>query len=211
MRNTDIGLVIAVKRLTAAKTRLAPEFSAAAREDVVLAMLVDTITAALAVPAVLSVLIVTPDEVAADAAKQLGARVLLDPTPEGHRDPLNNALTAAEGVVRQENSNIVVLQGDLPALKSRELDEAIVQARTHTRSFVADRHGTGTAALFSFDAALDPRFGADSARRHLQSGAVELTGEWPGLRADIDTPDDLAAARELGLGPATAQAIARAG
>ena len=41
----DVGLVIAVKRLSAAKTRLAPVFSGPAREDVVLAMLVDTITA----------------------------------------------------------------------------------------------------------------------------------------------------------------------
>ncbi|MDT5331365.1 MAG: 2-phospho-L-lactate/phosphoenolpyruvate guanylyltransferase, partial [Mycobacterium sp.] len=46
----DVGLVIAVKRLTAAKTRLAPVFSAATRESVVLAMLIDTISAALAVP-----------------------------------------------------------------------------------------------------------------------------------------------------------------
>ena len=35
----DVGLVIAVKRLAAAKTRLAPVFSAATRESVVLAML----------------------------------------------------------------------------------------------------------------------------------------------------------------------------
>jgi Guanylyl transferase CofC like len=47
----DVGLVIAVKRLTAAKTRLAPVFSAATRESVVLAMLIDTISAAAAVPA----------------------------------------------------------------------------------------------------------------------------------------------------------------
>ena len=40
------GLVVAVKRLSAAKTRLAPVFSAATRESVVLAMLIDTITAA---------------------------------------------------------------------------------------------------------------------------------------------------------------------
>lgn len=215
MRNSDpdadIALVIAVKRLTAAKTRLAPVLSATARGDVVLAMLVDTITAALAVPAVRSVLVVTPDEVAATAARRLGAEVLADPTPAGHADPLNNALTAAETVVRGENSNIVVLQGDLPALKSTELAEAIEEARAHPRSFVADRQGTGTAALFSFGVPLAPHFGAGSARRHRQSGAVELTGAWPGLRSDIDTPEDLAAARALGIGPATAQAIARAG
>src|SRR5690242_1312971 len=76
----DVGLVIAVKRLSAAKTRLAPVFSSATRGDVVLAMLIDTITAALAVPALRSVTVVTPDEVAADAATRLGARVLTDPT-----------------------------------------------------------------------------------------------------------------------------------
>ncbi len=92
----DVGLVIAVKRLTAAKTRLAPVFSAATRESVVLAMLIDTITAASAVSALHSITVVTPDEVAADATRRLGARVLIDPTPEGHRNPLNNAIAAAE-------------------------------------------------------------------------------------------------------------------
>lgn len=204
----DIGLVIAVKRLTAAKTRLAPVFSATTREGVVLAMLIDTIRAALAVPALQTVTVVTPDGVAADAARELGARVLADPTPAGHRDPLNNAIAAAESAVREETPNVVVLQGDLPALQSQELAEAIAAARTYRRSFVGDRHGTGTSALFAFGVALQPQFGPDSAARHRHSGAIELTGAWPGLRCDIDTPDDLLAARRLGVGSATAQAIA---
>lgn len=204
---TDIGVVIAVKRLNAAKTRLAPVFSAATRESVVLAMLVDTVNAASAVPAVRTVTIVTPDEEAAAAAKELGALVLTDPTPEGHCDPLNNALLAAEAMSRVDNANIVALQGDLPALQSAELAEAIEAARAQPRSFVADRHSTGTSALFSFGVPLDPRFGADSAERHRRSGALELTGAWPGLRCDIDTPDDLLTAQDLGIGPATATAI----
>jgi 2-phospho-L-lactate guanylyltransferase len=205
----DVGLVIAVKRLTAAKTRLAPVFSAATRESVVLAMLIDTITAASAVPALSAITVVTPDEFAADAARQLGARVLADPTPDGHRNPLNNAITAAEASMREETSNIVALQGDLPALQSQELAEAIAAARGYERSFVGDRHGTGTSALFAFGVALDPQFGADSAQRHSHSGAIELTGAWPGLRCDIDTPDDLMVARRLGVGAATTQAIGR--
>src|SRR4051812_40698829 len=92
----DAGLVIAVKRLTAAKTRLAPVFSAATRERVVLAMMVDTIRAALAVPALMTVTVVTPDLAAAEAAQETGAQVLTDPTPDGHHDPLNNAIAAAE-------------------------------------------------------------------------------------------------------------------
>jgi 2-phospho-L-lactate/phosphoenolpyruvate guanylyltransferase len=203
----DIGLVIAVKRLTNAKTRLAPVFSAATREGVVLAMLVDTITAASSVPAVRTVTVVTPDDDAAEAAKALGANVLPDPTPAGHPNPLNNAIEAAEAVVRRDAANVVVLQGDLPSLQSQELTEAIAAARAYSRSFVGDRHGTGTSALFAFGVALTPQFGADSAQRHRDSGAIELTGAWPGLRCDIDTPDDLLVARRLGVGTATAQAI----
>lgn len=203
----DIGLVIAVKRLTAAKTRLAPIFSAATREGVVLAMLIDTITAASAVSALRAITVVTPDDVAADAARRLGARVLADPTPAGHRNPLNNAIAAAETAVRDETPNIVVLQGDLPSLQPQELAEAIAAARAYRRSFVCDRHGTGTSALIAFDVALDPQFGPGSAQRHRHSGAIELTGAWPGLRCDIDTPDDLLIARRLGVGAATAQAI----
>lgn len=199
----DIGLVIAVKRLSAAKTRLAPAFSAETRGRVVLAMLIDTIAAARGTPAVDSVTVVTPDDVAAEAAADLGANVVADTTPADHADPLNNAIRVAESQVTRRTTNIIVLQGDLPALQPQELAEAISAARAHPRSFVADRHGTGTSALFAFGVPVDPRFGADSAARHRHSGAIELTGAWPGLRCDIDTPDDLQTARRLGVGHAT--------
>ncbi len=44
--SSDVALIVAVKRLAAAKTRLAPVFSAGTRENVVLAMLIDTLSAA---------------------------------------------------------------------------------------------------------------------------------------------------------------------
>ena len=203
----DIGLIIAVKRLSAAKTRLAALFGTDIRERVVLAMLLDTITAARAVTAVASITIVTPDPTAAAAARELGAAVLIDPTPPGHPDPLNNAVLAASDSLSQTTTNIVVLQGDLPALKSEELSEALMAARRNPRSFVADRQGTGTAALFALGMAPAPHFGVDSAARHRDSGAFELIGSWPGLRCDIDTPEDLAAARILGVGTATSAII----
>jgi 2-phospho-L-lactate guanylyltransferase len=206
----DVGLIVAVKRLTAAKTRLAPVFSAQTRENVVLAMLVDTLTAAARVGAVRHITVITPDDAAAAAATELGAEVVSDPTPDGHPDPLNNAIASAEQVVAESVSNVVVLQGDLPALQTQELAEAIAAARHHERSFVADRLGTGTAALFAFGTPLDPHFGPDSSARHRRSGAIELTGAWPGLRCDIDTPDDLAVARRLGIGTATGRAVAGA-
>ncbi|MBV8965858.1 MAG: 2-phospho-L-lactate guanylyltransferase, partial [Mycobacteriaceae bacterium] len=189
----DVGLIIAVKRLAVAKSRLAPVFSAPTRERVVLAMLLDTIAAASRVPSLCGITVVTPDDVAADAARKLGAGVLADPTPDGHPDPLNNAIVTAESVVlsaADPPANLVVLQGDLPALQPQELIDALAAARAHPRSFVADRHGTGTVALFASGVRLQPAFGPDSALRHRRSGATELTGAWPGLRCDIDTPED---------------------
>lgn len=207
----DVELIIAVKRLAEAKTRLAPVFSTAARERVVLAMLLDTITAAATVSSVREIIVVTPDETAADAVQRLGAQVIADPTPADHPDPLNHAIISAETALNatgpRRAPNRVVLQGDLPALRSQELDEAITSARAHRRSFVADRQRTGTAALFAFGSRLQPTLGIDSARRHRNSGAVELTGEWPGLRCDIDTDADLREALRLGIGNATASAV----
>lgn len=207
MTAMDVALIIAVKRLDSAKSRLSALFDGEIRQRVVLAMLTDTITAARGAPGVESITVVTADEGAAAAARAHGAGVVADPTPPGHGDPLNNALLAACRALSPANSNIVVLQGDLPALQSNELGAALDAGAGFGRCFVADRQGTGTSALFAFGVPLDPLFGADSARRHRDSGAVELVGEWPGLRCDIDTPEDLAEARRLGVGPATAAVV----
>src|SRR5579884_163474 len=51
----DVGLIVAVKRLALAKTRLAPIFSTRTREAVVVAMLIDTLTAAAAVESLRSI------------------------------------------------------------------------------------------------------------------------------------------------------------
>lgn len=207
----DIGVIVAVKLLPAAKTRLSAAFDGPTRERLVLAMLADTLTAARAAATVASITVVTPDATVAAAASDLGAQVLADPTPAGHPDPLNNAITAAADALSTHRPNLVVLQGDLPALRAGDLDRALIAARVHPRSFIADRQGTGTAALFAFGVPLGPLFGRDSAGRHRADGAVELIGDWPGLRCDIDTPADLAHARGLGLGRVTAAAVTGAG
>ena len=73
---------------------------------------------------------------------------------------------------------------------------------------MADAAGTGT-VLLTASPGLDlaPSFGPDSQRAHLASGAVDLTSllgdQVAGLRRDVDTVDDLAAASLLGVGPAT--------
>jgi 2-phospho-L-lactate guanylyltransferase len=51
--------------------------------------------------------------------------------------------------------------------------------------------------------ALEPRFGPGSAAAHAASGARPLSGDWPGLRHDVDTAPDLDTVLALGPGPYT--------
>ena len=64
-------------------------------------------------------------------------------------------------------------------------------------------HGTGTTLLTARGTPLGPRFGPGSARGAPGERAPSpLTGDWPGLRRDVDTEADLRAALPLGAGPA---------
>src|SRR4051812_25485012 len=81
------GLVVPVKRLTVAKTRL-QSYGDAVRQDLALAFAVDVVTAALACEVVDDVLVVTDDARAAAALRTAGARVVADAPDAG----LNPAL-----------------------------------------------------------------------------------------------------------------------
>jgi len=99
------------------------------------------------------------------------------------------------------------LVGDLPALRSEELAEALALAAAHLRAYVPDAESTGTTLLTAVaDQPLLPTFGAGSAARHGASAATLAAGA--GLRADVDTAADLQAVLALGVGPATRAALA---
>ncbi|MEV0946221.1 2-phospho-L-lactate guanylyltransferase [Rhodococcus sp. NPDC049939] len=213
-------VLVAVKELHAAKTRLSTVFDAADRSDLVLSMLRDTLAVVSGATTVVGVTVVTPDLAVARLARSVGANVYADPARDGvGRRPeaaeaehsLNTALSAAAEYVRRSEHgvDVVALQADLPALRRSEFDEALAAARSGGRSVVIDHRGTGTSALFSCDPSvpLDPKFGPGSAKRHLESGARPLEGHWPGLRTDVDTADDIDVARSLGVGPATRTAL----
>ncbi len=204
MRAHTVHAVIAVKGLELAKTRLADLLPAAARGRLVLAMLTDTVTAA-AAGGVAEVTVVTPDSEVAATAHELGAHVLADPA-----GGLNAALVAGAAAARATGPvDVLVLQADLPALRPSEVRRLLSVAPAQGRAVIRDHTGEGTAALLARagTTALDPRFGPDSAVRHLTSGAVEPAGSWPGLRLDVDTAADLSAAVELGVGRATAAVL----
>lgn len=203
-----MNLVVPLKPLTVAKSRLVgggSPLDEAGRAALVLAMAMDTVTAAIAAGNVGRVLVAAAEPVELGVLVELGAEVY----PDGGMPDLNGSLRHGADVLRADDPDCVVgaLQADLPALRPAEL-EAAVAAVGSARAFCADRAGSGTTLLLSAPGKpLDPRFGPHSARAHVESGAVAVTLPVPTLRSDVDTVEDLSHARMLGAGRYTRAAL----
>ncbi|UGY93799.1 2-phospho-L-lactate guanylyltransferase [Streptomyces gobiensis] len=196
-------LVVPLKPLERAKSRLSAASGEALRPGLALAFAQDTVAASVACTAVRDVVVVTDDPLAGRELSALGARVLPD-TPDGG---LNAALAHGAEVVRtaEPHSAVAALNADLPALRPMELAQVLNTASRFPRAFLADAAGIGTTLLSALPGvALAPAFGGESRGRHLASGAVEipLSGV-DSVRRDVDTGADLAEAIALGVGSYT--------
>ena len=200
------ALVVPVKRLAVAKTRL--DVDPATRAELALAMAVDTVTACLRSREVVGVVVVTDEPRAAEVMRAAGASVVDDEPDAG----LNPALVHGAAVAARlhPGSGVGALSSDLPALTPAALDDTLRAARAVPAGCVADAVGTGTTLLTARSAdGFSPSFGTGSWQRHVDAGANDLTATAdPRLRRDVDTLDDLSEALRLGCGPATTAASA---
>ncbi|MEU7858652.1 2-phospho-L-lactate guanylyltransferase [Nonomuraea sp. NPDC049141] len=219
----EVDLVVPIKRLDRAKSRLRGAVPASEHADLVLALLLDTVTAAAQAGGVRRVLVVCEDEripaalagtgvecvderglPGLNAALAFGAEYLGAPngtvSAEHLRTP--NSKVGAQHL-RAPNSTVGALQADLPALRPADLSAAIEEAAGR-RAYCADRPGTGTTLLLAAPGEpLRPRFGRRSADAHVATGAVRVGGSLASLRCDVDTESDLAVAAGIGLGKFT--------
>ncbi|MET9157078.1 2-phospho-L-lactate guanylyltransferase [Streptomyces parvulus] len=202
-------LVVPVKPLARAKSRLSDTADDGVRPGLALAFALDTVAAALACPAVADVAVVTDDARAGRELAALGAAVVRD-EPRGG---LNVALAHGSAAVRaaRPGTPVAALNADLPALRPAELARVLAAAGKFTRAFLPDAAGIGTTLLTAAPGTeLSPAFGPDSRLRHRASGAVELSlGAVDSVRQDVDTGGDLRTALALGVGPRTAAVAAR--
>lgn len=211
MNDPRFVVIVPVKPLARAKTRLA-ELGPVVRRQLAVAFALDTVTAALASPLVLEVLVVTDDHDLGGHLRDLGARV----TRLGADAPLNAALTTAAASVAAgpetgaSGASLVALLADLPSLRAPELTRVLQASAIHPSAFVADAEGTGTTLLVaSHIEHFTPRFGPGSCAAHRAAGAAELNPPGiEGLRRDVDTAEHLRKVLELGVGAHTSAALA---
>lgn len=201
-------LVLPVKRLAVAKSRLGSPYDGDVRRELALAFAIDTATAALSCPQVAAVQVVTDEPDAAAALAGVGAEVTGDRPDSGLNPALSHGAFLAAAT--HPGTSVGTLAADLPALRPAELSAVLRAGSAYRRSFVRDAEGTGTTLLLaSTPDELQPMFGPASAARHLAQGAVELdAAALPSVRRDVDTAADLAAALGLGVGAATDRVLA---
>ncbi|UIX30511.1 2-phospho-L-lactate guanylyltransferase [Streptomyces sp. GQFP] len=200
-------VVIPLKPLARAKSRLADTAHDGLRPGLALAFAQDTVAAVLACTAVRDVAVVTDDALAARELAALGAAIVPDEPLGG----LNAALAHGAAAVRtrRPDSPVAALNADLPALRPLELARVLDAAAEFPRAFLADAATVGTTLLTAGPGQeLSPHFGPHSRTRHRESGAVEIgLTTVNSVRQDVDTGDDLRAALALGVGARTAAVV----
>ncbi len=205
--------VLPVKRLHAAKQRLAAGLDGEQRRTLAEAMVADVLEAIGEARTIERTILISGDPLAQELAAAIGAEVVPDPEDAGHSE------AALAGIARAEVEGtecVVLLPGDCPLLDPRELDRLLTGVPKRYVGIVPDRHGTGTNALIlSPPCAIAPAFGEGSCQRHVaaaREAGVPFEVEEPGsLGLDLDTPADLIAlTRELATRPGRAKRTAKA-
>lgn len=197
-------VLIPMKPLADAKVRLSPALSASERRALSLAMLSDVIEATRGFD---HVWILNSDDDAASLSVAAGVESIPDPAPGAG---LNASLTAAtQAAIAAGASGVLVVSADLPTVRE---DDLTILSASDGVAIAPDRGGTGTNALWRRPPDhIDVAFGRDSLAAHVQQaravGTPAVVVARPGLAIDVDTPDDLAAAWEHGVGAATHKAF----
>lgn len=188
-------IIVPIKDVTRAKTRLAKNSSQ--RRQFAIAMARDTLCAVANADGVDGVLVVCEREVDAASIALPGVKAVARPGLD-----MNGAIGAGVEMVRKgrNSANVGALPGDLPYLKSSELEVVLDHATSVLRGVVGDRHGIGTTLLTAIaGVSLEPRYGPGSLTRHLEVGATQLdVPAHSGIRKDVDVESDLNPTRTLG-------------
>lgn len=191
--------ILPVKRFAAANERLGRELTPGARRALAEAMFSDVLVALRRSKLVERILVVTADSGAAQIAGGHGAAPL-----DAHEDGHNSAATLGVSWALESGvDRALLVPADCPLLVPDQLDELIGDpAGARSALIVPDRHGQGTnALLLTPPDSIAPAFGPGSRERHVASaratGVAHEVVEVSSLALDVDTPEDLAAVREV--------------
>lgn len=197
-----IHVVLPMRTVSGGKARLGEALDAEEREELVLGMLLHTLSVLGEWPVCRRIHLVSPDPVLGAATRQAGVEVTV------HRqdgEGLNEGIRLGVSAARVEDAaSLLVLPGDLPHLSVEALDDLLIAADAGMAAaggeplvaIVPSDAGGGTNALLLRPPdAIGPAFGPGSFEAHLRGAeaagaAVQVVSD-PVLGFDLDTPADL--------------------
>lgn len=187
-------VIIPIKPLNRAKSRLTGVLSPEQREQLAESMFRHVLEVVQGLPQIVGTLVISRDSRALAIARDYGAKTVQETgTPE-----LNNALTrATQAVASWGGKSVLVLPADLPLVTVEDLEHMLAMGRgIRTVVLATDRNADGTNALYMSPPGLIPyAYGPGSYQRHTQlardAGAEVKTFSSDRLALDVDVQEDL--------------------
>ena len=194
-----LAVLVPVKDLSRAKTRLARLLSEAERAELAGLLLAGVLEAIARLPDTaagdtLRRVVVTAHVPAADSARRRGFEVLPEPAPVSESESVDRASALLEG---EGVRGILRIPLDLPLIEASDLARLVVLGRNGAVALlVPSLAGTGTNALYRAPPTLFPsRFGPGSLALHReearQRGVAAQIVPLASLALDVDDPEDV--------------------
>jgi 2-phospho-L-lactate guanylyltransferase len=181
-------VLVPVKRLDGAKSRLSAALSPEERAELMRTMLGDVLSAVRSA-GVGPVTIVSSEPLVVDGIPRFDDRGL----------PWNDALAAAMREVVTEEC-VAVVSADLPRLRAEEVLQLVAFAPARGLAIARAQDGGTNAVAMRPPGVVSTHFGEPAScavhvRAAEDSGVEAIVVDLPGLAFDLDTPEDLARAR----------------
>lgn len=197
-----LAVLVPVKVLDNAKTRLASLLTLAERQRLAWVLLERVLGELAGLPAGLRRVVVSSYGPALERAGTLGFQIIREESQRSESDSVDHASAVLEA---QGIRGVLRLPLDLPLFTAEALAPVLAAAAAGQRAVVVpSRDGTGTNALYRSPPTLFPsRFGPGSRALHEREARARTERlavlEVPALALDIDEPEDVAELLRLGV------------
>ncbi len=191
--NSGIFVIIPVKKLSEAKSRLSPLLSENERKEFCLKMLEDVLAAIAAKRGIYKTIVVSRDPRVLQVAKKFH----VFPYRE-NQSGLNQAISEAiDYCISMDAEATLILPSDIPLVSSEDVSKILAFDETSSVVICPSRGGNGTnALLLNPPKAIIPLYGENSFQRYINEASKQGISfrvyRSPRIALDIDNVEDLA-------------------
>lgn len=193
MIESNAWVIVPVKSFDGAKQRLSPLLSVSERSKLAWTMLGDVLGAAVGVPGLRNVAVVTSADEVADYSRQLGVVVIDDHGANGTNAAVKVGFL---DVARRRSGAVIVLPSDVPSILPADIAALFAAVKKAGVAIApAPRDGGTNALACDVPGRIAPCFGPESFTRHIQaanrSGIRPVVVVNSRLGLDLDEPRHL--------------------